>query len=576
MRQKIRQNKYFAIFILLIIFYFSFYIGKIFGFVIFPDEFGYWFYAAKVAGYDWSHIVSLGSYYSFGYSLILTPIFLLFTDAVVAYRVAVAVNFILLAGSGYLLIRLLQRLSANEMNTQKMVLFALLGILYPSNLVYAKTTLTETLLMAAFVTVCYVFYQYLSTEKISLLIATIILAAYMYMVHMRSLAVIIAILLTLLARTVRKSGRGRNLLITGAITAVLFLAAYFIRAQILDSEFDAADEILLNANGMKGQIPKIMSMFHIKGVIDFLQSLAGKLLYMGLATFGLACFGVCENISRLIRLWKQREQKDSFFYLFLLVVTIGQIGITTIYNIHPSRVDGVIYGRYHEYIFPILIALGVERLQRMKHPVRNTVMLSATQMLFLLSSIQYVSNHQLTGYEGCFALGMSYISNISEMESASFLVKAYIYGITLTVFILFTIRISEKTQIQHCFIGMLIILEIILSIRTSSLYTDYYNRDAQEDMILTEKLEELQNSSNRRIVYIDSYELPIIGSIQFQLRDAEIHILDEREQISDYTDEELQTTDLVLTATTEELQDKLMEKYGQSTKYGHFTLLYNE
>ena len=65
-----------------------------------PDEFGYWSYAAKALGYDWSHLVSLKGYYSFGYSLILLPIMFFFQDAVLAYRMAIVVNAILLAASG--------------------------------------------------------------------------------------------------------------------------------------------------------------------------------------------------------------------------------------------------------------------------------------------------------------------------------------------------------------------------------------------------------------------------------------------------------------------------------------------
>ena len=59
-------------------------LGRIYGFVLFPDEFGYWAHAAGILGYDWSSITSLGSYYSFGYSVILIPIMALFNNAVIA------------------------------------------------------------------------------------------------------------------------------------------------------------------------------------------------------------------------------------------------------------------------------------------------------------------------------------------------------------------------------------------------------------------------------------------------------------------------------------------------------------
>ena len=124
MRQKIKHNIPFAIFILILFFYLISYIGKIYGFVFFPDEFGYWFYAAKAAGYDWSNIVSLGSYYSFGYSLILTPVFLACSNAVTAYRTAVVINFILIGCAGYVL-NLLMRKCSDDMNTQKNELYTI-------------------------------------------------------------------------------------------------------------------------------------------------------------------------------------------------------------------------------------------------------------------------------------------------------------------------------------------------------------------------------------------------------------------------------------------------------------------
>ena len=71
-------------------------IYQIYSFELIPDEFGYWTYAATLSGCDWSDIVSLGSYYSFGYTLILYPIFQIFQDSIVAYRAAVTVNFLLM------------------------------------------------------------------------------------------------------------------------------------------------------------------------------------------------------------------------------------------------------------------------------------------------------------------------------------------------------------------------------------------------------------------------------------------------------------------------------------------------
>ena len=68
------QNKHTVIFIAFLVCFYGYCISRAYGFIFFPDEFGYWAHAAKAAGYDWSEMVSLGSYYSYGYSLILFPI----------------------------------------------------------------------------------------------------------------------------------------------------------------------------------------------------------------------------------------------------------------------------------------------------------------------------------------------------------------------------------------------------------------------------------------------------------------------------------------------------------------------
>ena len=46
------------------------------GIYIIGDEFGYWADAAFFAGKNWSEVGSMNPYYSFGYSLILAPLFL--------------------------------------------------------------------------------------------------------------------------------------------------------------------------------------------------------------------------------------------------------------------------------------------------------------------------------------------------------------------------------------------------------------------------------------------------------------------------------------------------------------------
>ena len=121
--------RYWLLFILLIFSTFQFHIYKICGFSIYPDEFGYWASAAQTLGYDWSATAALGSYYSFGYGMILTPILWLFRNGRLAYQAAVAVNMLLQCGSAGLLWGIFKRLHQSDyLNEKKMQSVLAVGI----------------------------------------------------------------------------------------------------------------------------------------------------------------------------------------------------------------------------------------------------------------------------------------------------------------------------------------------------------------------------------------------------------------------------------------------------------------
>lgn len=132
-----REHIYLTLIILIIFCIFEYGIQKIFGFTVYPDEFGYWSSAAKTAGYDWHEVASLGSYYSFGYSVLLIPLLWLFRDGVAAYRAAVAVNMALMCFGVLLLRNIICRLFP-EMDKIKRVFISGIAVLYPSWVFYMQ------------------------------------------------------------------------------------------------------------------------------------------------------------------------------------------------------------------------------------------------------------------------------------------------------------------------------------------------------------------------------------------------------------------------------------------------------
>ena len=65
---------------------------------IIGDEFGYWANASYMAGLDWGSVASVNSYYSFGYSILLVPLFLI-KNTEIMYKAGICLNALILCGS---------------------------------------------------------------------------------------------------------------------------------------------------------------------------------------------------------------------------------------------------------------------------------------------------------------------------------------------------------------------------------------------------------------------------------------------------------------------------------------------
>ena len=70
-------------------------IDKTYQMYILGDEFGYWTNAAYMFGYNWSSVTSHNTYYSWGYSLLLVPLFYI-SNWKIRYQVALAINITLM------------------------------------------------------------------------------------------------------------------------------------------------------------------------------------------------------------------------------------------------------------------------------------------------------------------------------------------------------------------------------------------------------------------------------------------------------------------------------------------------
>lgn len=279
------RHKYSVIFIAFLLCFYGYNISRVYGFIFFPDEFGYWTYAAKAAGYDWSEIVSLGSYYSYGYSLILFPIFKLCNDSVIAYRVAVTLNFVFIGIVYFLLLSIAKKIWKKK--KERAALFAAIAVFYPSWLFYAKTTMVEIVLMTLFIVICALLYHYLENNKLFTLLLLVVALVYIHFLHMRAIGILLAGGITLLIYFLLQSGKAKQLLIAIAVGMAVLAGGFFIKEVMQEILYASAGENTLGINDYAGQFEKITFMFTKEGMTNLICGLAGKVLYLGLASFGI-------------------------------------------------------------------------------------------------------------------------------------------------------------------------------------------------------------------------------------------------------------------------------------------------
>ena len=587
-------------------------ITRVYGFTLFPDEFGYWSSAAAAAGYDWSKVTAYGSYYSFGYSLFLTPILWLGQNAVWTYRIALFVNVLLLAATFVLLQGIVGRLIPHSTPAQR-VLGTGVALCYPTWLLYMNMTMTEILLVFCFVLECRLLLAYMERPTFGRFVMAGISAVYMYTVHMRSLPVLCACVgcmllsgmerfwghkkghekknrshleeeestpgesmhpmigrahVTDLSTHQKRSGIMQALKLLAAVCVVgaVFLLADYLKDVTQALVYGKTDVSRLSVNDYSGQLSKIKTLFTWRGISELIISLLGKVYYLSFASFGLFFAGVWFFIKKLTE--KKADCHVRMFSLFVLLATVGEILVCAVYTRGYGRIDGLCYGRYDELVLPILMAFGCFAILNMKHPLLYgvTVILSGIPITALLESI--IKNHHLTNINGgYFIAGLSYLLRYVSFEPENYFWKAYAFAAVLTA-VMIAILLLIRRQRAYCFMLLVWIgIEVLLSMSLNEGMVYSQNRVRYRDMRMMTMIEEMPK---RRIVCFGSADTGSYAAVvQFWLREETIYFYTPDEV------EKLRAGDLVLVC---EEQDRtaLEESYTKHEVYGIFHLYYNE
>ena len=554
------EKRYSIMFVLLLFCIACHNISKSYGFYFPADEFGYWSYAARLAGYDWSDIASLSSYYSYGYSLILLPVFLIFKDAVIAYRAALSVNFALLAVCFFVL----QKMQENMTSFHVAV-----AVFYPTWLFYAGTTFAEVLLVILYIILCLLLMKYFTTDKKQFLVSALVVMLYMYFVHMRAIGVLASGIIVLLIYSIKNGGKRVKYTLTLMMgMAAIFTVGVLVKKYWTGMVYGDAANALKNANDYAGQVEKIGYIFSKEGFKNLIISISGKFLYLCLASFGIAYFGIIYTVKMVI--------KKEYFPLFVLLSTLAAVMISAIYTIHPGRVDALAYGRYQEYVMPILIVMGIKALSEIEVSAKKTVcsiavMLALEAVMTWLVTVSLRENGQ-TAFFGNTICGISWLYDFESYEPVLFYWRAYFVGTVLTVIVCMGIWWIGRQKGREIFLMLLVAVQIAIGIRLSTMYIDASRRWCFRDIAVAQKIQEINPQNNRHVYYSTGGEdYGNIGILQFMMRDTKINIVKANYDLDTQSEADL----LLLDYRSDQVQ-ALEEKFDSQYKNGHFILYYND
>lgn len=362
------------------------------------DEFGYWANAAHFAGYDWSRIASLSPYYSYGYSFFLVPFLLLFQDSILMYKAAICLNAVFYVGAFLLSVFCAKKLfpKVNLYVTQAVCLIA---ALYCNNLVQVNLTWSEALLYFWFWLIFATILCYQKTYQWKYGLLVVVELIFLYVIHQRTLGVVIAGVCTVVYLFIveKKIDIKRICLLVGAFVIAILLAG-LVKDILLEHVWVWDNTEVAARNDYSGQWGKVQSAFLTwDGFKNLLSSLGGKTFYLLTGSCGIIFYGVWSCVAAV---WKKKLHNENGIWIFCVLSSVFTVGISAIFWLGGGRIDGVLYGRYSEFLAGPLLLIGIMYLWEKRPSIWSIgVCVVLTVLCGWLANRQVVQTNTFTYYQ---------------------------------------------------------------------------------------------------------------------------------------------------------------------------------
>lgn len=491
---------------------------------LYNDEMGYWGNAAYFVGLDWSESVRYTSYYSFGYSFCLIPLFLVFKSSIMMYRGAIILNGIFLAITYLVAYKISSMLFKNNKVSIKIAV-TLIAVLTPSALVQSQIAWSETLLLLVCWLIFWTFVKIQTDENFCGLGILAILNVYLYMVHQRMIGVLFVTAIYVLVMGVRRKKSLKRVLLFFAIMFIGLWIAFELK-NYLQVNLWKIHEIgstlnTSNINDYSGVSKRLLKYLTSEGKLkELLYGSIGKIIYFGLSTYGMLYYIAYQIFKefrkRILKLdFTITPLQECWNYAFLLLAVT--ILVTILFKWEAVRNDSFIYGRYADVLVGPVILLGLMNIFNMKIKIRK--LCEFMGLMVLIEGVGgWIVKHKLWQenllFWGVMSTAMSQFVNENELKLGKMLFYILIMGGIFAICLL-----NTKKQILY-----IIILCIAIVggnyYQAGCIYSAYIEQNQTAKIDVVECAQFIKNTEIKNIYYglentLEDYNA---NSMQFLLK----------------------------------------------------------
>lgn len=530
---------------------------------IIGDEFGYWASGSFLAGFDWSDVASYNAYYSYGYGIWLYLILKIAKTSALAYKLAMILNTTFMVGTFILLVFIGRRI-VYKYNSKIIICGAFALMLFSGIYFSAHTSQCEAVLLFFFTMEIELLFLYLdkaSFFKIVLLWGNTI---YLYTIHQRMLVIIIALLIVMFIDAFLSDRKKIKYFFTGVIVLIaLFLLTNVIKNVYLEELYQNGRAVV--SNNYSGQVGKIQTLLSLDGIRTFLMGVLGKFFYLGVTTFGLfyyGCFYLGDIVFSGIRSYKKGQQIDKYILiaLFFLLTVLGAVGISTIQLLDNTRIDTLIYGRYTEYLIPVICEIGLVGIVCKKRKIQNIIYIIQLGLAIVLCYQLKAGNYSQLYPNNIAAIGNLYYLTWNKYSFMTYVaIGAVLFGTLLVPVIC-----SGKKNIRYGGIFLLALIWLFYGYSaTGAQLVPFYEKN--EFSMISDILRQV--SDDGKLYYYtdhvdDTFAYLNADYIQFLAYHKQVEVLDDLEE-ADISDKDI----LIVLSPVETKKLKKYMLIDQNSKY---------